>query len=182
MSAGDVQDALDGVDLAEFRRTCAAFATGVTVITTRHQGAEYGMTANAFTSVSLTPPLVLVSVQRRARMLGKIEAAGRYAVSILAETMEPVAWHFAGKPPRDLADPFEEFGGLPVIRGAIAQLVTRVHQTVSAGDHVLFIGQVEKIVRHPGRPLIFHDGKFGALPSAAGLEGLAEVPDIPGWW
>ena len=164
MNRTDVQDGAANVDPMELRRTCAAFGTGVTVITARHGGSDYGMTANAFMSVSLDPPLIVVSVNRRARILGKIEAAGTYAVSVLAEQMEPVAMHFAGKPRQDLGNLFEDFGGLPVVRGAIGYFAARLHQTVLAGDHVMFIGAVEKIARREGRPLIFHDGAFGGLP------------------
>lgn len=152
------------IDPKELRRTCGAFATGVTVITARDGGSDHGMTANAFMSVSLDPPLIVVSVSRKARLIGKIEAAGRYGVSILAEHMELVAWHFAGKPNPELTDLFEEFHGLPVLRGAIAHFAARLHQAVDAGDHVLFIGAVEGISRREGRPLTFHEGKFGALP------------------
>ncbi len=152
------------IDPKALRRACGAFATGVTVITTRDAAGDHGMTANAFMSVSLDPPLIVVSVNRKARLLAKIEAARRYGVSILAEHMEPVAWHFAGKPNPNLVDLFTDFHGLPVIGGAVAHFAARLHQAVDGGDHVLFIGQVEGIAQAEGRPLIFHDGRFGALP------------------
>jgi flavin reductase (DIM6/NTAB) family NADH-FMN oxidoreductase RutF len=152
------------IDPRELRQACATFGTGVTVITTRHGGTDHGMTANAFMSVSLAPPLIVVSVGRRARLLAKIAATRRYAVSVLAEHMEPVARHFAGKPQGGLTNLFEDFGGLPVIRGAVAYFAATLHQSVDAGDHVLFIGRVEKIAHRPGRPLIFHAGAFCTLP------------------
>jgi len=152
------------IDPMQLRRACGDFATGVTVITARVGAGEHGMTANAFMSVSLEPPLIVVSVSRKARLLSKIEAAGRYGVSILAEHMEPIAWHFAGKPKPDLPELFTDFHGLPVIRGAVAHFAARLHQAVDGGDHVLFIGAVEAIARSEGRPLIFHQGRFGALP------------------
>lgn len=162
MSMGD--GAKPGIDPKELRRACGAFATGVTVITARDAAGDHGMTANAFMSVSLDPPLIVVSVNRKARMLAKIEAAGRFGVSILAEHMEPVAWHFAGKPKPELTDLFQDFHGLPVLRGAVAYFALRLHQAVDGGDHMLFVGAVEGLSRTEGRPLIFHEGRFAALP------------------
>ncbi len=164
MSMGDGSGTVVGIDPKELRRTCGAFATGVTVITARDSAGDHGMTANAFMSVSLEPPLIVVSVSRKARLIGKIEATGRYGVSILAEHMEHIAWHFAGKPQADLTDLFEDFHGLPAIRGAVAHFAARLHQAVDGGDHVLYIGAIEGIARMEGRPLTFHEGKFGALP------------------
>ena len=153
------------IDPAELRRCLGSFVTGVTVITVLDDdGKPIGMTANSFNSVSLDPPLIVVSVNRKARLLPKIEASGRYGVSILAEHMEPVAWHFAGKPKPELTDLFQDFHGLPVIRGAVAYFALRLHQAVDGGDHMLFIGAVEGLSRTEGRPLIFHEGRFAALP------------------
>jgi flavin reductase (DIM6/NTAB) family NADH-FMN oxidoreductase RutF len=164
MSDSQTQVPTATIDPIELRRVCATFGTGVTVITARHANSDHGMTANAFMSVSLEPPLIVVSVNRRARLLQRIEAAGRYGVSILAEHMEPVALHFAGKPRAGMEEVFEDFDGLPVVRGAIAHFAAKLHQVIEAGDHVLFIGAVEKIARTDGRPLIFQDGQFQTVP------------------
>jgi flavin reductase (DIM6/NTAB) family NADH-FMN oxidoreductase RutF len=177
-------------DPRELRRTCGAFATGVTVIGTRVGGVDYGMTANSFMSVSLEPPLIAISIGRRAKMLRWIEATGRYAVSILAEDMMDVALHFAGRPRRRLEPQFVDFAGLPVIRGAIAQFAARVHDAVPAGDHVLFIGKVEQLYRTDGRPLIFHNGHFGTSSRGsvsawgAGASGIAarHLEEAPELW
>jgi flavin reductase (DIM6/NTAB) family NADH-FMN oxidoreductase RutF len=165
MSVGSGEVEAAAIDPLELRRTFGAFGTGVTVITTRHEGADNGMTANAFMSVSLAPPLLVVSVNRRARILERIKASRRYGVSILAEHMEAIAHHFAGKPRETLTNLFEDFDGLPVIRGALAHFATHLQQTVDAGDHVLFIGAIDKIARRDGRPLMFHDGGFRAIAS-----------------
>jgi flavin reductase (DIM6/NTAB) family NADH-FMN oxidoreductase RutF len=191
VTAGDDIAKGPHIDPKELRRACGAFATGVTVITARQGGAEHGMTANAFMSVSLDPPLIVVSVSRKARLLSKVEAGGRYGVSILAEHMEPVAWHFAGKPNPALKNLFEDFHGLPVIRGAVAHFAARLHQAVDGGDHVLFIGAIEGIARAEGKPLIFHEGQFvkllphgwsaakWPLGSASDPEGyFDEAPDL----
>jgi flavin reductase (DIM6/NTAB) family NADH-FMN oxidoreductase RutF len=167
----------EALDAIELRRTLGAFATGVTVITARHDGSDHGMTANAFMSVSLKPPLIVVSVNRRARLLAKIEASGRYAVSILAEDMEAVALHFAGKPKLDPESLFEDYAGLPVIPGAVAHFAARLVETIPAGDHALFIGAVEKFSHGHARPLLFHGGGFRALPDThASTGGFASWP------
>src|SRR5690606_100627 len=115
-----MEDDMSALDPRTFRNTCGVFATGVNVITTHCDGHDHGMTANAFMSISLDPPLIAISIAEKARMLEKIQKSGRFAVSILASGMDAVAWHFAGKPNGELRDLFDELGGLPVIRGAVA--------------------------------------------------------------
>ncbi len=155
------------IDPSLFRRTCGRFGTGVTIVTTRLGERVHGMTANAFMSVSLEPPLVLVSVARDARMCGLLDAAGRYAVSILREDQRELALHFAGRPREGMTIPFGERAGMPVIEGALGQLVTRVVQRVEAGDHVLYIGRVEHMECREGPPLLFYGGRFETLAEAA---------------
>jgi len=155
------------IDPQLFRRTCGRFGTGVTIVTTRVEGHTHGMTANAFMSVSLEPPLVLVSIGRSAKMRELLERAGRYAVSVLAEDQRDLALHFAGRPQAGLEIPFGERIGMPVIEGALAQVVARVVQKVEAGDHVLFIGRVEHMECRDGAPLLFYGGRFETLAEAA---------------
>lgn len=155
------------VDPLLYRRTCGRFGTGVTIVTTRVGERIHGMTANAFMSVSLEPPLVLVSIGRGAKMCGLIREAGRYAVSILAEDQRDLALHFAGKPQEGIEIPFGERTGVPVIEGALGQVVARVVQEVDAGDHVLFIGEVEHMECREGAPLLFYGGRFETLAEAA---------------
>jgi flavin reductase (DIM6/NTAB) family NADH-FMN oxidoreductase RutF len=149
-----------------FRNACGMFGTGVTVITTRSAGADHGMTANAFMSISLIPPLVAVSVANTAKMLAHIRQSGRFAVSILGEGREALALHFAGRPDGSIAEPFYDFDDLPGVRDACTVLATDVEQEVVAGDHVIFVGRVSRIHVEPERaPLMFHKGKFGRLLS-----------------
>ena len=86
------------IDPGAMRRTLGRFTTGVTVVTTAQGSEIHAMTANAFTSVSLDPPLVLVSVDHRTRMHALLPDTRRYGVSVLASDQERVAWHFAGRP------------------------------------------------------------------------------------
>ena len=154
----------DPIDTRALRDACGAFATGVTVISTWTEDGDHGMTANAFMSVSLDPPLVSISLDRKARMHDKIRASNRYAVSVLSEQMEPLAWHFAGRFNPAHSDPFSDLDGLPVVPGAASVFVTDVVQEVEAGDHTLFIGRVTRLLRDGTmRPLLFHAGKFGGL-------------------
>jgi len=94
------------IDPRQFRNALGRFASGVTVITTEHEGRTHGMTANAFVSVSLDPPLVLVSVDNRAQMHQLLALAPRYGVSVLAEDQEMLSNHFAGRATEGLQIPF----------------------------------------------------------------------------
>jgi flavin reductase (DIM6/NTAB) family NADH-FMN oxidoreductase RutF len=160
------------VESRAFRDCCGRFATGVTVLTTAHGDHVHGMTANAFMSVSLDPPLVAVSVARRARMHELVQASGRYAVSILDESQEEVALHFAGRPRRLVRDAFAWAGDLPVVSGAVGHLVCDIVQTVAAGDHTLFVGEVRWLWHRDGRPLLFFEGRL------FGLEGQPIDPAV----
>ncbi len=152
------------VDSQTMRDCCARFATGVTVITTRSAEENHGMTVSAFMSVSLDPPLICISVDHKARMLPKIEAAGRYAVNVLPDTMRAHAMHFAGKHDEELRDLFEERDGLPVLRGASAVIVADLVQKIPAGDHTLLVGQVRQLSHDPAaKPLVWHGSQFGSL-------------------
>jgi len=155
---------MSGIDPRDLRNACGSFATGVTVISTRTEDGDHGMTANAFMSVSLDPPLITISLDHKSRMRDKVRASGRYAVNVLADDMEPVAMHFAGRHNPELDGIFRESDGLPVVPGASTVFLAEVVQEVEAGDHTLFIGKVTKVDREEAaRPLLFCGGKFGAL-------------------
>jgi flavin reductase (DIM6/NTAB) family NADH-FMN oxidoreductase RutF len=155
----------DGQDLAlALRRTLGMFATGVTVVTTRRGGQVHGMTANAFMSVSLEPPLVLISVDRRTKMCGLLHAGRRYGVSVLCETQATLSERFAGRAGEDLPEPrFELVRDTPLVEGALAHFVARVERSYWGGDHSLFLGRVEYARHHKGTPLLFHGGRYERL-------------------
>jgi flavin reductase (DIM6/NTAB) family NADH-FMN oxidoreductase RutF len=155
---------MTAIDPRQLRDACGQFGTGVTVITTHCNGHDHGMTANAFMSISLDPPLVAISVAKSARMLSNIQTAELFAVSILAEGMEDLAWHFAGKPKPDLCDFFERHDGLPVIANAAATFVTELADEIVAGDHTIFLGRVREMSYDlKKKPLLFFRGRFGGL-------------------
>jgi flavin reductase (DIM6/NTAB) family NADH-FMN oxidoreductase RutF len=146
----------------QLRQVMGRFATGVTVVTTADGDAIHGMTANAFLSVSLTPPLVLISLGR-CRMAEMLPRTGHYGVSVLAEDQEQLAAHFAAQRVSPVEPPFSWHDGLPFLDGAIAHLGCKVVDIHPAGDHVLWTGQVEHLYCRDGRPLLFYTGRFRTL-------------------
>lgn len=151
------------IDPLTFRNTLGSFASGVVVVTTvSDEGEVHGMTANGFVSVSLDPPLILVSVGDRARMHQKLMDSPRYGISILAEDQLHIAQHFAGKP-QEIPPVFLWRDGLPLLEGALGHLMCSTVDRHPAGDHTLFIAQVNDLAHTGGAPLTFHAGAFGTL-------------------
>lgn len=156
----------------ELRQVMGRFATGVTVVTTTHRDTIHGMTANAFLSVSLRPPLVLVSLGR-CRMSEMLPRTGRYGVSVLASDQEHLAAHFAGQRVSPVAPEFVWHDDLPLLDGALAYVGCRVVDVHTAGDHVLWIGEVEHLHHRDGEPLLFYTGRFGTLREVSDREATA---------
>ena len=155
----DVGD-LEGDPAIAFRRTLGMFATGVTVLTTRAGEQVHGMTANAFMSVSLRPPLVLISLDRRARMCGMLHEGSRYGVSVLAQGQTELSDLFAGRAPAGVEPAFTVVRDTPLVDGALAHFVARVVRSYWGGDHSLFLGQVEYTRYGEGEPLLYHGGRY----------------------
>jgi len=152
-----------------FRRTLGMFATGVTVITTIAADQVHGMTANAFMSVSLRPPLVLISVDNRARMHALLNEGKRFGISVLSEDQEALSDRFAGRLKGEVPEAsFEVVRETPLVEGALANLVARVVRSYWGGDHSLFIGRVEYARYGQGSPLLFHGGHYEVLSSPEG--------------
>jgi len=153
-------EGLEGDPAVAFRRTLGMFATGVTVLTTRTADEVHGMTANAFMSVSLRPPLVLVSIDRRARMCGLLHEGTMLGVSVLEAGQTALSDRFAGRVTDGAPARFELVHDTPLVDGALAHLVTRVVRSYWGGDHSLFLGQVEYARYGEGEPLLFHRGRY----------------------
>jgi flavin reductase (DIM6/NTAB) family NADH-FMN oxidoreductase RutF len=154
------------------RRTLGMFATGVTVITILKGEQVHGMTANAFMSVSLDPPLVLVSIDRRTKMCGLLYEGSHYGVSVLCETQSALSDRFAGRAANGAADPrFDLVRETPLVDGALAHFVARVERSYWGGDHSLFLGRVEYARQHSGAPLLFHGGRYVRTAGGAGARG-----------
>jgi flavin reductase (DIM6/NTAB) family NADH-FMN oxidoreductase RutF len=144
------------------RQVMGRFATGVTVITTFHRNTIHGMTANAFLSVSLAPPLVLVSLGR-CRMGEMLPHTKRYGVSVLAHDQGDFAAHFAAQRTAPVEPSFAWHNELPLLEGALAHLACKVVDVHTAGDHELWIGEVEHVWQREGEPLLFYTGRFGTV-------------------
>lgn len=148
----------------EFRAALGMFATGVTIVTARTgDGRLVGLTANSFNSVSLDPPLVLWSLARAAASLGAFSAGSHYAINILAADQKELAQRFAAKGAgRWLGvDYAEGIGGAPLIAGAAASFECFNRSRYEEGDHVIFVGEVERCGhRAHASPLLFHGGQF----------------------
>jgi len=146
-----------------FRAALAQFATGVTIVTARGPREVFvGFTANSFNSVSLDPPLIIWSLARRSRSLAIFAGAERYAVNILAHDQVELARRFS----RPHADRFagvvhrEGKGGVPLIEGCAAWIECRHHALHPAGDHMLFIGEVDRCAHRRVAPLLWHAGRY----------------------
>jgi len=144
------------IDTREFRNMCGRFATGITIVATEVDGEKHGMTANGFMSVSLEPPLIVVSVGKKARSHALIAQSGSYGVSILTETQQAYSNHFAGRPDENLDIPWEELDGNPVIGGTLAQMSARVVDAHEAGDHTLYIAEVTSFNYGEGKPILYY--------------------------
>ena len=148
------------IDARTFRDALGRFATGVTVVTMDTDGGPRGITVNAFSSLSLDPPLVGVAIDHGAGAHGALVEADRYGVSILTRAQQDLSDRFAG---RDI-DPeieWERLGEAPVLRGSLVQLSCKIVQHVTVGDHTLFVGQVEAALIRDGVPLLYHRGGYG---------------------
>ncbi len=148
----------------EFRAALGMFATGVTIVTTRAEdGTPLGLTANSFNSVSLEPPLVLWSLSQRAASLPAFRAGTHYAIHVLAADQRALAERFAT---RDIdrwqgVDCVPGAGGAPLIAGAAATFECFNRSRYDEGDHVIFVGEVERCQwRADASPLLFHGGRF----------------------
>lgn len=152
-------------DLRDFRGALGQFATGVTVVTTLGvDGRKVGMTANSFTSVSMEPPLVLWCPSKRAPSLVDFEDATHFAINILASDQHVLSRQFA-TPSTDKfagAETSEGIAGIPLLDGAVATFQCRTVSRHDAGDHVIYVGEVEKYENAGGEPLLFHSGKYHA--------------------
>jgi|SRR5215469_2439576 len=154
------------IEKNELRRVMGHFATGVTVITTlRKSGELHGLTANAFTSVSLMPPLVLVCVDKNAESYPCFEESKVFTVNILAADQEAISRRFAvsggekfqGIAYRDGAN------GAPILEGTLGYIECRVTTAVEAGDHTIYLGEVEQAETREAKPLLFFRGGYRGI-------------------
>lgn len=157
---------------AEFRAVLGRFATGVTVVATCEGKTPVGLTVNAFASISLDPPLVMVSIDSHSYLHGAIERTGFFAASILGQEQQELSRQFAGQT-GDRSNRFHgvpwrtEVTGAPVLSVALAWVDCRVEAIYPAGDHSIALGRVVALGGVPGEPLLYYRGRYGRLEMPA---------------
>ena len=163
------------LNTSEFRKAMGTFATGVTIITVDLEGEVHGMTANAFTSVSLDPMLVLVCVDHSTRTHAHLHAKKRFGINVLCADQRAISDYYA-RPERTHEHAEAEAGarfdrtqhGTPMLNGALAYLECRLQSAEEAGDHTIFIAEVENVVLRDGDPLLFFRGKYRRVGAELG--------------
>lgn len=153
------------IDEPLFRQVLGHFASGVTVVTTAHQGRLAGLTVSSFSSLSLRPPLVLICVDLRAGSHELIRTSGRFVVNILAEGQEYLSRRFASDEAEKFTAGTYELSqhGLPLINGALAQIECTLHSTFPGGDHTIFVGEVEAARCSDNCPLLYYRSGYHTL-------------------
>ncbi|MDR7303757.1 flavin reductase family protein [Haloactinomyces albus] len=163
------------VEPSTLRRTMGRFTTGVAVVTTADDE-PHGMTVNSLTSVSLDPPLILISLTIGARTTDAVAATGSFAISILSARQDAIAMRFARRGEDHFAGLPLEYGDhhIPIVPGALAHVECEVQQEIPAGDHVLFLGRAIATCDRDGEPLVFHGGRF--------IDSSGHGPEAPPWF
>lgn len=169
------------LDPLVFRNVVGHFASGVTVITTTVDGELFGTTASAVSSLSMEPPMMLACLNRSSSTHDAVVKAGYFGINILAEEQGDLAMKFGRKG----ADKFDGVavtvsghGGVPMIDGALAQIVCRVEETPTGGTHTVFLGLVQEAsAREGAAPLAYYRGTFGRLERVKELAAYDAVRD-----
>jgi flavin reductase (DIM6/NTAB) family NADH-FMN oxidoreductase RutF len=172
------------LDPKSFRQTIGQFATGVTVIVAQMGEEVLAMTANAVSSLSLDPTLVLFCPAKKANMAQALDTLTGFSVNILREDQQALSTYFAGAWKEQPPPPFRfvPWAGAPRLEGCLAALGCERHQVVEAGDHWIVIGRVVALHQglEPRRPLLFYGGKYGRIDQTEGVPapelGFVETP------
>jgi flavin reductase ActVB len=180
--AGSVPEEL----VSGFREAMSLLAAGVVMVTTRVDNRPWGLTVSACCSVSMSPPMLLVSLGSTTASAGAIEASGHFGVSILGERLIDAARFGSARGAPKFIDEFhdeasDERSATPVVAGAISHIDCAVVQTLPVADHVIFLGRVENVLgaSRSEDPLVYHDRRWHRLGFASDL-GAAPAPDL--WW
>lgn len=155
------------IDPRELRNVFGAFATGVTIITTKDAtGKPFGLTANSYTSLSLDPPLVLVCVDKKVDCYACFDQSKVFVVNILSEGQDQLSTRFATKGIEKFEGVAVKPGslGVPLLDGALGYLECKVTNGYEGGDHTIYVGEVQTASVLDTRPLLFFKGKYQKLP------------------
>ena len=149
-------------DSSEQRRIMGKFATGVTVVSTVVDGETWGMTANAVTSLSLDPPLILVAIVKDSQSHQNIQRSRIFAVSILTTEQEAISTRFASPGPKDFSglQTITAETGAPILEDALGYVDCRLVDILPGGDHEIFVGEIVAGDARDGDPLLFYNGKY----------------------
>ncbi len=172
-----------GIDAGEFRKALGAFATGVTIITTRApDGSSLGLTCNSFNSVSLNPPLVLWSLAENALSLPVFRAAKHWAVHILSSDQDQLSARFAKRGVDKFAglELDTGVGDIPLLRGCTARFQCETAFEYQGGDHVIFVGKVLAFDRSERAPLVFHGGRYAHAAKRDPTTEASGIGDLAG--
>lgn len=153
------------LDESRFRQVMGRFASGVTVVTSAYEGRLAGLTVSSFTSLSLTPMLVLVCIDLRAASHATITSSGQFAINILAEEQEYLSRRFASAEAEKFIPGTFSISpqGLPLLDGALAQIECQLQATLPGGDHTIFVGEVLAATCREGRPLLYYRSGYHQL-------------------
>jgi 4-nitrophenol 2-monooxygenase / 4-nitrocatechol 4-monooxygenase, reductase component len=158
------------VDRERFRSVMSHFASGVTIITTRYEGTDYGLTANAVSSLSLDPAMLLICVNKASSTQKAISQSRIFAVNILRENQSELARQFASSRPDKFASLSITYGelGTPLLDGVLAMLECRVTEEVRGGTHSVFLAEVQAAQAIEGMPLTYFRGQMGRFALMGG--------------
>ncbi len=154
------------IERNELRRVMGHFATGVTVITTlSKEGKLHGLTANAVSSLSLDPPLLIICVDKKAESYSSFEESGVFTVNILADDQEDISRRFAVSGGEKFEGVAYRRGanGAPILSGALAHLECKLHAAYEGGDHTIYLGLIEEAETREVKPLLFFRGGYRSL-------------------
>jgi flavin reductase (DIM6/NTAB) family NADH-FMN oxidoreductase RutF len=153
------------IDAAAFRKTLSHFASGVTIVTTRANESDYGLTVSAFSSLSLVPPLVLICIEKTVKTHDAIRTAGNYVVNLLGEAQQELSNRFASR----IEDKFAGLeirrsgSGIAILPATIGSIECAVRSELDGGDHTIFVGEIENAETFDGAPLVYFRGSYRTL-------------------
>ncbi|MCT2536374.1 flavin reductase family protein [Aquibacillus koreensis] len=143
-----------------FRQAMSKFATGINIVTIRHNNVIHGMTVNAFMSVSLDPKLIAISIDEKASMYQLIQDTKEFGISILLEDQKDISMILAKQKAADKEIEYKDVNNIPVLKDALVTMSCKVDEMVPAGDHMIFIAEVTSIEVKEGNPILYYNGKY----------------------
>ena len=153
------------IDEAQFKLAMSHFACGVTVVTTEHDGRQYGLTVASFASLSLRPPLVMICVDKAVKSHDAIASSKKFGVSILEAKQSEISGRFASKTEDKFAGVEIRKGtlGVPLIAGSLCTIECRLTAQLPGGDHSIFVGEVVDAQPGAGTPLVYYRSSYRQL-------------------